>query len=209
MRFTIATRAGGWRWSLACALLVSALSIGAVGTVSGSNGEPTAAASKKKKKCKKALWKCAPENYHLSVSGHYGPQVYSAEVDLEKNRSNFARVEYSQKGGSLTVSTTYQGSVHFQIIDQCAEGRFVVADQTSPVPRRGLFGDFDFALFFWAKGKQWKYSVMGGNTYGSNITFPGTVTCLSGSSAGDFGPVHALLPRPARSGQPTLRKAWD
>ena len=56
MRSTIATRAGGWRWTLACGLLVSALSIGAVGTVSGSNGEPTAAASKKKK-CKKKVVK--------------------------------------------------------------------------------------------------------------------------------------------------------
>lgn len=151
--------------------------------VAATSGQPVAVAAKKK--CKKALWKCAPRNYHLSVSGHTGPQTYSAEVDLEKNRSNFARVEYSQKGGRITLSTAYEG-LPIEI-DMCSRARYVVSNATTPVPRRGLFGDFDFALFFYAKGKRWRYSVLGGNPY-SELSFPGTVTCIEGDSAGISAP---------------------
>ena len=203
MRTTIGTGPHGLPRLLLCALLVSGLSIGAAGTVSGSNGEPTGAASKKKKKCKKALWKCAPEHYHLSVTGHRGPQTYSAEVDLEKNRSNFAKVEYSQKGGTLTASTTYEG-LPIEI-DMCANARYVVTNATTQVPRRGLFGDFDFALFFWAKGKQWKYSVLGGGVY-SELTFPGTVTCLEGDSAGVSAPFTYYFHGPLGVGNPRSGK---
>ncbi len=112
MRITIATRAGGLRWSLVCALLISALSIGAVGTVSGSNREPTAAASKKKKKkCKKALWKCAPKDYHLSVDAVVkfatGSQVSTAEVNMGKRRASVGQVQYTQGGGTVTVRATW------------------------------------------------------------------------------------------------------
>jgi hypothetical protein len=180
-----------------------ALTLALVAPVASSSGEPTAVTAKKK--CKKALWKCAPEKYHLSVSGHTGPQTYSAEVDLEKNRSNFARVEYSQRGGTLTVSTTYEGHVHFETIDQCSNGRFVVSNETTKVPRRGLFGDFDFALFFWAKGKRWKYSVLGGGVY-SELTFPGTVTCLEGASAGVTAPFTYYFHGPLGVGNPRFGK---
>jgi hypothetical protein len=203
LRTTIGTGRNRLPRLLLCALLVSGLSIGAAGTVSGSNGGPTGAAAKKKKKCKKALWKCAPEHYHLSVTGHRGPQTYSAEVDLEKNRSNFAKVEYSQKGGTLTASTTYEG-LPIEI-DMCANARYVVTNATTQVPRRGLFGDFDFALFFWAKGKQWKYSVLGGGVY-SELTFPGTVTCLEGDSAGVSAPFSYYFHGPLGVGNPRFGK---
>ena len=170
---------------------------------SGADPAKPVAVAAKKKKCKKAVWKCAPERYQLSVTGHTGPQTYSAEVVLEKNRSNFAKVEYSQKGGTLTASTSYEG-LPIEI-DMCENARYVVSNATTQVPKRGLFGDFDFALFFWAKGKQWKYSVLGGGVY-SELTFPGTVTCLEGDAAGVSAPFTYYFHGPLGVGNPRFGK---
>jgi hypothetical protein len=161
--------------------------------VASSSGEPTAVSAKKK--CKKALWKCAPKRYHLSVTGRSGPQTYSAEVELEKNRSNFARVDYSQRGGKITLSTTYEG-VPYEI-DMCSNARFVVSEATTQVPRAGIFGSFDFAVFFYLdlEKRKWRYSVLGGGVY-SELTFPGTVTCLEGDAAGVSAPFTYYLHGP-------------
>jgi hypothetical protein len=171
---------------LAGALIALVATVAAEGAVGDAATGPVAVASKKK--CKKALWKCAPKRYHLTVSGHYYSEVFSGEVDLEKNRSNFARVEYSQKGGKLTMSDSYTGCCPIEF-DMCGDGRWDVQQQTATVPRNGLFGHFDFALFF-AKDLEngkWSYSVLGGNPY-SELNVPGTVTCTSGASAGATAP---------------------
>jgi hypothetical protein len=173
---------------------VLALAIALAIPVAASSAEPNAVAAKKKK-CKKALWKCAPKHYHLSVTGRYAEQTYSADVVLEKNRSNFANVQYSQKGGKITLSTTYEG-VPYEI-DMCSNARYVVSEATTQVPRAGLFGSFDFALFFYKdlEKKTWRYSVLGGGVY-SELTFPGTVTCLEGASAGVSAPFTYYLHGP-------------
>lgn len=187
-------------------LLPLLLAIALAAPVAASSGEPPVA-SAAKKKCKKGVAKCAPKRLHLSITGRYGVLTYSAEVELEINRKNFARVEYSQAGGkSLTVSAHYQG---FPLnIDMCSESRFDVNNQTRPIPKRGLFGDFDFAAFFGTNDKgKWEYAISPGNPYGSeSFEFPGTETCIDGTSAGATAPFtfyfHGPLVDTLRPGKP-------
>jgi hypothetical protein len=80
-----------------------------VGAVAASDGGPTAVASKK---CKKALWKCAPKRYDLSASDTVGPgpqssgfpENWTAEVDLVRVARTIGRVDYGTAGGTVTVS---------------------------------------------------------------------------------------------------------
>jgi hypothetical protein len=75
----------------------------------------SAVASKKKKKCKKALWKCAPKRYHLSVKDDIGPgrespgleMHWTAEVDLVRVARSIGTVDYGASGGSVSVAGSY------------------------------------------------------------------------------------------------------
>ena len=64
-------------------LLIGALALGllilapATEAIAGSS----AVASKKKKKCKKALWRCAPKRYQLSVKDDIGPGLESPGLE--------------------------------------------------------------------------------------------------------------------------------
>ncbi|HEY6653376.1 MAG TPA: hypothetical protein VI028_04570, partial [Solirubrobacterales bacterium] len=79
-------------------LLILALTAAlvAVAPAVGSSGGPTAVAAKKKK-YKRALWKCAPKRYHLSVTDTVGPGSQSA---------GFAR----KTGGRRSISPATEGT---------------------------------------------------------------------------------------------------
>lgn len=98
-------------------LVIAALTLGflvlapATDAIAGSD----AVASKKKKKCKKALWKCAPKHYHLSVRDDIGPGLESpgleehwrAEVRLVRVARSIGRVDYGATGGTVSVSGSF------------------------------------------------------------------------------------------------------
>ena len=83
----------------------------AVDAIAGSN----AVASKKKKKCKKALWKCAPKRYHLSVTDDIGPgpespgldEHWKAEVDLVRVARSIGKVDYGAAGGTVSLRGSF------------------------------------------------------------------------------------------------------
>ncbi len=119
--------------------------------MSGSSGERTAAASKKKK-CKKARWKCAPKIYRLSASGvirETGGDVafWSAEVDMRKYRANIGHVDYSQAGGTVTVSGSGTVSYSDSLPGCMSDVAYNVPEQKLNVPRQGL-NNTDFGVFF-------------------------------------------------------------
>jgi hypothetical protein len=184
MRTTDATWASGPRRILVFALLVTALGFGAAQAV-GSSGEAPAVSSKKKKKCKKAAWKCAPQRYHLSASGvihdsNDFTQTWSAEVDLRKYRASIGEVDYSQEGGTVTVSATNASPSG---APSCGEDiTFSVPQQQIKVPRLGL-NSSDFLLFFDLLGEdKGEYFLVTGETLApslSNIQGTGTATCPS------------------------------
>jgi hypothetical protein len=96
--------------ALPCAILALAIGLGTDDSVAGSAGGPDAA-SAKKKKCKKALWKCAPKGYHLSATDTVGPgpqgsivENWSAEVDLVRIARSIGKVDYGAAGGTVKVS---------------------------------------------------------------------------------------------------------
>jgi hypothetical protein len=194
----IIDRSGAGRHSGVVAISVIALAAGllAVGPVAGSSGSPTAVASKKK--CKKALWKCAPKRYHLSATDTVGPgsqsagfaENWKAEVDLVRYRRNIGHVDYSQAGGTLTISSTRT--------TECigGPGTIRVEPQTLPVPAEDL-NNSDFAAFFTLFGSD-------KNTYGgplgvlgsgdSNIMGTAIEQCPEGTRSFQFtfhGPTHA------------------
>src|SRR5215470_4013621 len=89
-------------------LMVGLLALApAVDAIAGSN----AVASKKKKKCKKALWKCAPKRYHLSVTDDIGPgpespgldEHWKAEVDLVRVARSIGKVDYGAAGAAVSL----------------------------------------------------------------------------------------------------------
>jgi hypothetical protein len=104
-----------------CVILGLTISLGAVGAATGSAGDETAVASKKKK-CKpgrdkrgnvtkKGSLRCTPAVYHLSVSGTIGfrfggGEAWSAEVDLgrrPKLNDPLFELDYMQNSGTFTI----------------------------------------------------------------------------------------------------------
>jgi hypothetical protein len=161
----------GSRAARICAVVVTAASLGAAGPVAGSSGDPTAAASKKK--CKKALWKCAPKRYHLSATDTIGPgsqsagfvENWTAEVDLVRARRNIGHVDYGQAGGTLTVSGSFPTEC------EMGPGTIRVEPQTIAVPPYdpGSVDFGDFAVFF-----ELRYNGQGSNNYGGPLAVDGT-----------------------------------
>jgi hypothetical protein len=158
------------RWSMA--VLVGALVAGlvAVAPVAASTGAPTAVAAKKKK-CKKALWKCAPKRYHLSATDTVGPgpqssgfvENWTAEVDLVRIARSVGKVDYGAAGGRVNVSGSYA--------TECADGSPAtvrIAPQTIAVPAGPgypFLGDFGV-----------EFSLIGSdkNTYGGPLGTEGS-----------------------------------
>jgi hypothetical protein len=155
---------------LLCAVLGLVIGLGAAGPVTGSAGEPTAVASKKKK-CKKALHKCAPKRYHLSVTDTVSPgpqgsitENWSAEVDLVRVARSIGKVDYGSAGGKVNVSG---GS----FATECAEGgpaTVRIEPQTIAVPAGPgypFLGDFGV-----------EFSLIGSdkNTYGGPLGTQGS-----------------------------------
>src|SRR3954451_7075245 len=97
--------------TIGVALVVGAF---AVDSSDASSDGPIADAAKKKK-CKKALWKCAPKRYHLSVADNIGPgaespgyeEHWSAEVDLVRVARSIGKVDYGAAGGTVRVSGSF------------------------------------------------------------------------------------------------------
>jgi hypothetical protein len=164
-----------------CAILGLTISLGAVGAATGSAGDVTAVASKKKK-CKKSLRKCAPKRYHLSASGTFtggrGSQVWSAEIDLGKRRASAAFFPYAQDGGTVTVSeigTTFDS--HCTSPDEAT----YTVQQTLNVPSGGR----DFRLTFGLSGSNKNtYALAVGAPEPETSTIKGTatITCPEGTS---------------------------
>jgi hypothetical protein len=171
MRTPTVPRMGGPRGPLLlCALLALATGLGVVGAATGSSGDPTAMASKKKK-CKKALWKCAPKRYHLSATDSVGPgsqssgfqENWSAEVDLVRLRRSIGTVVYGSAGGTVRASGSFA--------TQCADGSPAtvrIEPQTIAVPAGPgypFLGDFGV-----------EFSLIGSdkNTYGGPLGSQGS-----------------------------------
>jgi hypothetical protein len=145
------------------------LVLGATSPASGSSGGPTAVAAKKK--CKKALWKCAPKRYHLSATDAVGPgpqssgftENWSAEVDLVRVARSIGIVDYGAAGGTVKVSGSFA--------TECADGSPAtvrIEPQTIPVPRGPgypFLGDFGV-----------EFSLIGSdkNTYGGPLGTQGS-----------------------------------
>lgn len=155
--------------------------------IATSNGEPTAAAAKKKaKKCKKAAWKCAPKIYRLSASGVIretggDTQTWSAEIDMRKYRASIGTVDYSQAGGTVTVSGSGTVSFSDSLPGCMSDVAYNVPQQKLSVPARGL-NNTDFGLFFdlpLLKGEKHEYYLNMGYIQSefSNINGTATVTC--------------------------------
>jgi hypothetical protein len=176
--------------------------------VATSSGEPTAVASKKK--CKKALYKCAPRTYHLSadtvVKFPTGSQYSSAEVDLQKRRASVGQVQYTQGGGKVTVRATWTASFSSDL-PECESGvTYNVPETTITVPKGGLFSPFDFFLTFYLLGSDKnRYDFIAGNPYG-NLEVPGgRATCDGDGSSVAItyfwvGPTKLQFTAPGRPG---------
>jgi hypothetical protein len=75
-------------------------------------GAGSTAVAAKKKKCKKALWKCAPKRYHLSATDTVGPgpqssgfvENWTAEVDLVRIARSIGTLVYGSAGGRVNAS---------------------------------------------------------------------------------------------------------
>jgi hypothetical protein len=99
---------------LAVCVLALTAALVAGGPVTGSSGDPSAVAAKKKK-CKKALWKCAPKRYHLSAIDDIGPgpdspgleEHWRAEVNLVRIARSIGKVDYGATGGTVNVSGSF------------------------------------------------------------------------------------------------------
>ena len=138
------------------------------------------------KKCKKALWKCAPKHYLLSASGVISESDgdianWSAEVDMRKYRANIGHVDYSQAGGSVTVSGSGTASYSDSLPGCETDVAWNVPQQKLNVPARGL-NDTDFGLFFelpLLKGDKNLYYLNMGDIQPefSNIKGTATVRC--------------------------------
>ena len=172
MRIIGVTRRRGLRRPLLCGLLALATGLGAVGPVASSSGDPTAVASEKK--CKKALWKCAPKRYHLSATDTVGPgpqsagivENWTAEVDLVRVARNFSRVDYGTAGGTVRVSGSRP-----TVCEDGSPATIRIDPQTiplSPGPGYPFLGDFgvEFTLIATAGFKK--------NTYGGPLGTQGS-----------------------------------
>jgi hypothetical protein len=161
-----------------------AIGLVAAGPVTGSAGEPTAVASKKKK-CKKALHKCAPKRYHLSVTDTVGPgpqspglaENWTAEIDLVRVARSIGKVDYGTAGGTVTISSTRPA-----ICPNGDPGTIRVEPQTlavPPGPGYPFLGDFGV-----------EFSLIGSdkNTYG------GPLGTLGSGSSNMFGTAHEVCP---------------
>jgi hypothetical protein len=154
--------------ALTALLLVS----GTAGAVPDADAGPLAvAAKKKKKKCKGALWKCAPKGYHLSASDSVGPGPQSAgfavnwtaEVDLVRIARSIGTVVYGSAGGKVNVSGSFA--------TECADGSQAtvrIEPQTIVVPAGPgypFLGDFGV-----------EFSLIGSdkNTYGGPLGTQGS-----------------------------------
>ena len=166
-------------------IIAAAVLVIAAAPVAASSADPVAVVAKKKK-CKKAAWKCAPKIYHLSASGVISESdgdvaTWSAEVDMRKYRANIGHVDYSQAGGTVTVSAS--GTIPFSdSLPGCmTDIAYNVPQQKLNVPARGL-NDTDFGLFFelpLLKGDKNLYYLNMGDIQSefSNINGSARVTC--------------------------------
>jgi hypothetical protein len=157
-------------WSIAVIAGAPLAGLVAVAPVAGSTGAPTAVEAKKKK-CKKALWKCAPKRYHLSATDTVGPgpqssgfvENWAAEVDLVRIARSIGTAVYGSAGGRVNVSGSYA--------TQCADGSPAtvrIEPQTIAVPAGPgypFFGDFGV-----------EFSLIGSdkNTYGGALGTQGS-----------------------------------
>jgi hypothetical protein len=129
----------------------------------------TAAASKKKK-CKKALWRCAPKRYHLTARDDVGPgsespgldEHWRAEVDLVRVARSIGKVDYGSAGGTVSVSGSFP--------TECAEGPATIRIEPQtivvpPGPGYPFLGDFGV-----------EFSLIGSdkNTYGGPLGTEGS-----------------------------------
>ena len=149
-----------------------ALAVGAfaVDSSDGSSDGQIAVAAKKKK-CKKALWKCAPKRYHLSATDNVGPgpqssgleENWSADVDLVRVARSIGKVDYGSAGGAVRVSGSFA--------TVCGDGSPAtvrIEPQTIAVPRGPgypFLGDFGV-----------EFSLIGSdkNTYGGPLGTEGS-----------------------------------
>jgi hypothetical protein len=125
----------------------------------------------KKKKCKKALWKCAPKRYHLSATDDIGPgpespgleEHWRAEVNLVRVARSIGTVDYGAAGGTVSFNGSFP--------TECADGRQAtvrIQPQTitvPPGPGYPFLGDFGV-----------EFSLIGSdkNTYGGPLGTQGS-----------------------------------
>jgi hypothetical protein len=186
---------GAGRCSRMVAVWIIALAAGllAVYPAAGSSDGPTAVASKKK--CEKAArWRCSAKRYHLSAQGFYkynrGSQTFSAEIDLRKRRASIGEVDYTQEGGTVTVSATGSAELSDQLPGCPSEVTYNVPQQKLTVPPAGLFDHTDLFLGFSLIGDDRNtYSLwVGDHTYpgATLIQGSGTATCDANGASAPF-----------------------
>ena len=130
----------------------------------------SAVASKKKKKCKKALWKCAPKRYHLTVKDDIRPGLESpgldehwrAEVKLVRVARSIGTVDYGAAGGTVNVSGSF--------LTECTEGPATIRiePQTITVPHGPGYP------FLGAFGVEFSLIGSDRNTYGGPLGAEGS-----------------------------------
>ena len=186
------TPAGRLNTALVCTLIALVTGLGAAGSAIASGDGPTAIASKGKCK-KKQRWKCAVKRYHLSAEGFYkynaGSQTFSAEIDLRKRRASVGEVDYTQEGGTVTVSAT--GSAESSdLLPGCHPVTYNVPQQKLTVPPAGLFDHTDLFLGFSLIGDDKNtYSLWVGDYLYPMVTLiqgSGTVTCDADGTSAPF-----------------------
>jgi hypothetical protein len=115
------------------------------------SGGPTGVVSKKKK-CKKALWRCAPRRYNLFVSGVVkwatGSESFRAEVHLVRRRAGPGDVIYTTEAGLVAVSASYTREFSDDLRDCASDVRVDVVEQVIFVGPSGLFDPTNFLVSF-------------------------------------------------------------
>jgi hypothetical protein len=166
-----------------------ALTLALVAPVASSSGEPVAVAAKKK--CKKALWKCAPKHLHLEASGvvdlgEGGKQIWSAEVEMRKWRASVGQVQYAQDSGGLTVQNSWSAPGPSYELPTCTGNiSYSVPRQTMRLPRGDGFRFNAFITFYLIGDRKNKYDFIVDDAYELAVA-RGTQTCSSDSSQAQF-----------------------
>lgn len=188
-----ATPAGRLNTALVCTLVALVTGLGAAGSATASGDGPTAFVSKGKCK-KKPRWRCAAKRYHLSAQGFYkyhsGSQSFSAEIDLRKRRASLGEVDYTQEGGTVTVSATGTNEFSDLLLGCPSDVSYNVPQQKLSVPPAGLFDHTDLFLGFSLIGDDKNtYSLWVGDYLYQGLTLiqgSGTVTCDGDGSSAPF-----------------------